>query len=98
MILGFRDGWLERFYRDDEASKRIPADAESRIFRKLQLIDDATSDVDLRVPPSNHFEKLHGKLQGWCSIRVTDSWRLIFRWNGNCGEASDIYLDNHTYR
>jgi hypothetical protein len=34
---------------------------ESRPFRKLQMIDDATTDQDLRVPPSNHFEKLRSR-------------------------------------
>jgi hypothetical protein len=33
---------------------------EIRLFRKIQLIDDATTDQDLRVPPGNHFEKLRG--------------------------------------
>lgn len=98
MILSFRDRWLEEFYRNDARSKRIPADAESRVFRKLQLIDDAASDLDLRAPPSNHFERLRGTLQGWHSIRVTGGWRLIFRWNGSRGEASDVYLDHHSYR
>jgi proteic killer suppression protein len=41
----------------DIRSKRIPSDLESRLFRKIQMIDDATTDQDLRVPPSNHFEK-----------------------------------------
>jgi proteic killer suppression protein len=98
MIRSFRDAWLESFFREDERSKRIPADAADRLFRKLQLVDDAAGDADLRVPPSNHFEKLKGKLEGWCSIRVTDSWRLIFQWNGTRGEASSVYLDNHSYR
>ena len=98
MILSFRDSRLEAFYRLDKRSKHIPADAEGRLFRKLQLIDDATRDSDLRSPPSNHFEKLKGTLQGWHSIRVTDSWRLIFRWDGGRGEASKVYLDNHSYR
>lgn len=98
MILTFRDHWLERFYRDDKQSKRIPADAADRLFRKLQLIDDATSDLDLRMPLSNHFEKLKGGLAGWHSIRVTDSWRLVFQWHGGRGEASNVYLDNHSYR
>ena len=40
------------------------------MFRKLQLLDDAICDADLRVPPSNHFEKLSGKLEDWHSIRV----------------------------
>ena len=34
-----------------------------RRFRKLQMLDDAMTDQDLRVPPSNHFEKLRGKLK-----------------------------------
>jgi proteic killer suppression protein len=98
MISSFRDAWLEQFFLHDKRSKRIPADAEARLFRKLQLIDDATSDLDLRVPPSNHFEKLKGELQGRHSIRVSDSWRLVFRWNGERGDASKVYLDNHDYR
>jgi proteic killer suppression protein len=98
MILTFRDTWLEQFYRHDRRSKHVPAVAEDRLFRKLQLIDDASSDLDLRVPPSNHFERLRGPLRKWHSIRVTGSWRLVFRWNGRRGEASDLYLDNHTYR
>jgi proteic killer suppression protein len=96
MISGFRDEWLRAFFVDDVHSRNIPADLESRLFRKLQMIDDATTDQDLRVPPSNHFEKLRGKLSGFHSIRINDQWRLIFRWGGQ-GEASDIYLDDHSY-
>jgi proteic killer suppression protein len=64
----------------------------------LQLLDDASEDSDLRVPPSNHFEKLRGNLDGWHSIRVNDQWRLIFQWNANQEEAAEVYLDNHGYR
>ena len=62
MIVDFRDDWLREFFVDDVRSRNIPPDLESRVFRKLQMIDDATTDQDLRVPPSNHFEKLRGKL------------------------------------
>lgn len=98
MIVTFRDRWLKDFFIDDRSSKKIPADVEDRLFRKLQLIDDAASDLDLRVPPSNHFEKLRGNLAGLYSIRVNDQWRLIFRCTGEKGEARDLYLDNHSYR
>ncbi|HET6621513.1 MAG TPA: type II toxin-antitoxin system RelE/ParE family toxin [Dongiaceae bacterium] len=98
MILSFRDPWLESFYAEDKHDRRIPADVVNRLFRKLQMMDDSTSDQDLRVPPSNHFEKLSGNLRGWHAIRVNDQWRLIFRWDGAKGEAADIYLDNHSYR
>jgi toxin HigB-1 len=42
-------------------------------------------------------EKLRGKLKGFHSIRVNQQWRLIFRWDGSRGEASDVYLDDHSY-
>ncbi|WP_264298903.1 MULTISPECIES: type II toxin-antitoxin system RelE/ParE family toxin [Halomonas] len=31
-----------------------------------------------------------------CSIQVNKQYRLIFAWSN--GQASDIYLDPHTYR
>ncbi|MCY1451619.1 Toxin HigB-1 [compost metagenome] len=98
MIGSFRDAWLEAFFVHDELARQIPADLRDRLFRKLQLLDDATTDADLRVPPSNHFEKLKGNLKGLHSIRVNQQWRLVFEWDGDKGEASGVYLDNHTYR
>lgn len=91
MIASFRDAWLREFFVADVRSKNIPSDLESRVFRKLQMIDDATTDQDLRVPPSNHFEKLRGNLSGFHSIRVNRQWRLVFRWDGARGEAHGIY-------
>jgi proteic killer suppression protein len=98
MIASFRDAWLRDFFVADVRSRNIPSDLESRLFRKLQMIDDATTDRDLRVPPSNHFEKLRGNLAEFHSIRVNRQWRLVFRWDGTRGEAHDIYLDDHSYR
>lgn len=98
MIIGFRDEWLHAFFVEDARSRNIPSDLEIRLFRKLQMVDDATTDQDLRSPPSNHFEKLRGNLAGFHSIRVNQQWRLIFRWNAERGEASDLYLDDHSYR
>jgi toxin HigB-1 len=98
MIVSFRDEWLRAFFAEDRKSRRIPPDLESRLFRKLQMIDDATTDQDLQAPPSNHFEKLRSALADFHSIRVNDRWRLVFRWNGARGEAEDAYLDDHSYR
>jgi len=96
MIVSWRDDWLRHFFESDKRSRRIPSNIEDRLFRRLQIIDDATCDADLRVPPGNHFEKLSGTLANCHSIRVNLHWRLIFRWNGS--EASDLYLDDHSYR
>jgi proteic killer suppression protein len=97
MIVSFRDDWLRDFFVRNIRSKRIPPELEIRLFRKLQLIDDATTDQDLRVPPSNHFEKLRGNLGGLHSIRVNQQWRLVFCWDGSRGEAAGVYLDDHSY-
>jgi proteic killer suppression protein len=98
MIVSFRDDWLRDFFVGDIRSKRIPSDLESRLFRKIQMIDDATTDQDLRVPPSNHFEK-----NTWQSDRPpfdprqqAMAARLPVGWRP--GEATGVYLDDHSYR
>ena len=85
MIHSFRDQWLQDFYLVDKGSKKISSEIKDRLFRKLQLIDDATCDLrpatwdlDLRSPPSNHFEKLRGRLASKHSIRINKQWRLVF--------------------
>jgi len=98
MIVSFRDNWLREFFVRDMRSPNVPPDIERRLFRKLQMIDDAATDQDLRVPPSNHFEKLRGRLEGLHSIRVNRQWRLVFEWNSSRGEAGNIYLDDHSYQ
>ena len=87
MIMSFRDEWLRAFFVEDTRSRNISPDLESRLFRRLQMINDATTAQDLRVPPSKHFEKLRGNLAGFHSIRVNKRWRLVFRWDGGRGEA-----------
>ena len=98
MIVSFRDRWLCDFFVEDVWSKKVPAELRDRLFRRLQMLDDAMSDQDLRVPASNYFEKLKGNLQGQHSIRVNLQWRLIFTWDGSQGKASNVYLDDHSYR
>lgn len=48
-------GGCAPFLYEDISSRKIPSDLENRLFRKLQMIDDAATDQDMRVPPSNHF-------------------------------------------
>ena len=98
MIGSFRDEPLEAFFEENLRWRKIPADLEERVFRRLQMLDDATATTDLSVPPSNRFEWLKGTLKGCASVRVNRQWRLIFRWDEETAEAYDVYLDKHTYR
>ena len=58
------------------------------------MLDAACTLNDLRVPPSNHLEKLKGDLRSRYSIRVNRQWRLCFQWNGE--EAVEVeFVDYH---
>lgn len=61
--------------------------------RKLDLLNAAASEADLRVPPGNHFEHLIGDKKGYCSIRINRQWRVEFRFAG--GNAYDVRISNH---
>ena len=97
MIVSFRDDWLRDFFVRDVRSRKIPSELEARLFRRIQMIDDAAADQDLRAPPGNHFEKLQGNLEGFHSIRVNKQWRIVFQWDRARGEATGVYLDDHSY-
>lgn len=88
----FRDRRLESFWSDPVHGSfmQMPMGFRSVLYRKLQMVSAAHSLQDLRVPPSNHLEKLKGDRSGWYSIRVNRQWRLCFRWLD--GEAVEVEL------
>lgn len=54
-------------------------------------LDNAQNINDMRIPPSNHLERLSGDLAGFWSVRVNQQWRLVFLWDeGNATEARII--------
>ncbi|MFM2475668.1 type II toxin-antitoxin system RelE/ParE family toxin [Celerinatantimonas sp. MCCC 1A17872] len=95
MAVNFKDNWLEAFYEEDARHRLIPNTIENALFRKLEILDAAKAESDLRVPPGNRFEHLEGNLKDWCSIRVNKQYRLVFKWVN--GVAEDTYLDPHKY-
>ena len=61
-------------------SRRLPKNIQRFAARKLEMISAASQLNSLRIPPSNHLEKLKGKRKGQHSIRVNDQWRICFTW------------------
>jgi proteic killer suppression protein len=51
-------------------------------MRILQL-NAATQIEDLRLPPANRLEQLHGDRAGQWSIRINDQWRVCFRFKNS---------------
>ena len=57
--------------------------------RKLEQLDWAGVLGDLKVPPGNRLEALHGNRAGQHSIRINDQFRLCFRWHAG---AEDVEI------
>jgi len=88
MIQSFGDKDTERLFNRERIEKLPPALLQ-RSRSKLLIIHAATSEIDLSIPPGNRFEKLKGDKKGWCSIRINDQLRVIFRWKeGNAFEVT----------
>ncbi|KVP34087.1 plasmid maintenance system killer protein [Burkholderia ubonensis] len=49
---------------------------------------------DLRSPPGNRLDALHGNRDGQHSIRINEQWRICFEWTDD-GPANVEILDYH---
>ncbi len=76
-------------------SKKIPADIQRRAALKLAAIDVAPILSDLRVPPSNHLEKLSGNRAGQYSIRINEKYRICFEWGDDNNALNVEIVDYH---
>lgn len=86
MIKSFADKETEKVY-NQIFSRKIAQDIQKIALRKLIMIDNAERIDDLRVPPSNHLEQLHGDREGQYSIRINSQYRICF----TIGERCDFY-------
>lgn len=90
----FRDNALDEFHRTGRPPKNVPSGLRAVLRRKLAMLDQSRSLNDLRIPPSNHLEKLNFDLAGYHSIRVNRQYRLVFRWTER--GAEDVhFIDYH---
>jgi len=82
VIVSFGDPTTEALFHGtrEARSRRIPAGIRAAVLRKLDVLNAASALLDLRAPPGNRLELLHGDRRGFHSIRVNDQWRIVFRW------------------
>ena len=78
MIKSFADK-VTKLAFDEIFSKKLPSDIQKIALRKLLMLSKAKCLNDLRMPPSNHLEKLQGSRSAQHSIRINDKWRICFR-------------------
>lgn len=92
----FKDRDIEAFWCDPNRfiPRRVPAQLRRILYRKLQMLDAARDLRDVRIPPSNHLEKLQNERAGQYSIRVNAQWRLCFVWTPE-GAKGVEFCDYH---
>ena len=89
MIRSFRGKDAERIW-SGEGVRRFAADLQKRSRRKLRMLNNARTLDDLRIPPGNRLEMLHGDRAGQYSIRINEQWRICFVWRD--GDAADVEI------
>ncbi len=97
MIRSFKDtGTGDLFFgRETKAARKLlPTELQRQASKKLDALDSAAILDDLRVPPGNRLEALHGDRRGQHSIRINDQYRICFRWTDSGPEDVEV-VDYH---
>ena len=89
MIKSFRSKETEKIWQG-QRSRRLPGGIQQVARRKLRMLNNARALNDLRIPPANRLEALHGPRVGQHSIRINDQWRICFVWDQ--GDAFDVTI------
>ena len=92
MILGYRDRRTSQF-ADGEPVRQFGSFAR-QAWKRLEILNAATSLADLAALPSNRLEALKGDRRGQYSIRINRQWRVCFRWTPDGPVAVEI-VDYH---
>lgn len=90
MIVSFGNKDTEKILTGERV-KKLPNEVQEIGRRKLRMLNNAQTMMDLTIPPSNKLEKLKGNLKDHYSIRINDQWRILFKWNnGNAFEVEIV--------
>ena len=95
MIQSFADEATADLFRERNTrpARRIPRELWRGVQRKLKLIDAAGRLDDLVVPAGNRLELLRGDRAGRFSIRVSEQYRVTFRWES--GHAYEVRVEDY---
>ncbi len=90
MISSYRDRDTERLAAGERVRHWEPFRRQAE--KRLRVLDAATSLGDLAELNSNRLEALRGDRKGQHSIRITDRWRICFKWPKNEPGPSDVEI------
>ncbi len=92
MIKTFSHKGLGNYFYDG-VKKGIQAKHANRLALILDYLDAAEQVEDMNFPGLD-LHPLKGKKKGYCSVKVSGNWRIIFKFE--FGDAYNVnYLDYH---
>ena len=92
MIRSFRHAGLEKFFTTGSKAGIQPAHAR-RLVDQLLALDEAEGPQEMNLS-GWYLHQLKGNLAGHWSVRVSENWRLTFRFEGKDAILVD-YRDYH---
>ena len=90
MIRSFKHKGLSELFELGH-SRRVSQDLQARILRRLEVLDQVESLLELNVPGFN-FHGLQGTPKRY-SIHVNGPWTITFEWDD--GEAVRVDLEQY---
>ena len=93
MIVSFKDRGTEDLFnrRDTRAARKVcPIEIWSVAQRKLNMLAQAKTLADLRIPPSNQLHALKQDRMGQHAIRINDQYRVCFHWSEEGAEDVEV--------
>ena len=90
MVLGYRDKRTQAFIEGKFVREFQGFDRQA--WKRLEILDAATSLDDLRALPSNRLEALRGDRRGQFSIRIDTQWRVCFEWPQDAAGPSNVAI------
>jgi len=92
-IRSFKDKRAEAIWNLEQV-KSVSTDLQRQALKKLRMLNNSKTLNDLKIPPSNHLEKLLGDRKNFYSIRVNIQWRIVFKFDD--GDFYDVeFIDYH---
>jgi proteic killer suppression protein len=88
VIRSFRDRDSKRVWDREAVAKYRPFERIAR--RKLIMLHNAQTILDLRTPPGNQLESLKGDRRGQYSIRINGQYRICFVWRQDGAHEVEI--------
>lgn len=92
MIKTFKCKYTKQLF-DGKYQKKFSQAINNIGKRKLDMLEAAFDWEDLKIPPSNRLEHLQGDLKSFCSIRINDQFRVVFRFKNS--NAYDVYISDY---